>query len=154
MKLARIFISLLTLLLISCSEQNHEAHQQESLAPEHVQHSSKMPTDTLGNMSLNQEQRWLMDEHTRAIFLEMAISFANYDHSAMDSDDLKKVGANLQTDIDTLIQGCTMTEEAHDQLHIFLTGYIPAVTALTENGQLEDAKKVAHYLNGYQHYFQ
>jgi len=153
MKLTGIFIGLLTLLLISCSEQNHESHQQENLHSEHSPLVSEVSSDTLKNMALNHDQKWVMDDHTRAIFIEMAASFSSFDHSAMDNDGLKKVGVNLQTDIDTLIQGCTMTEEAHDQLHIFLTGYIPAVTALSEKGQLEDAKEVAHYLNGYQHFF-
>jgi len=150
MKLTGIVISLLALLLISCSEQNHDSHQQESLDTQHSEQSA----NTLADMSLNQDQKWLMDAHTRAIFSEMASSFSSVDHSTMESDDLKKMGVSLQTDIDTLIQGCTMVEKAHDQLHIFLTGYIPAVIALAESGQLEDAKKVAHYLNGYQHYFQ
>ena len=153
MKLTGILVGLLILLLISCGEKNHESHQQQNLDTEH----SQLPTasvDTLRDISLNQEQKWLMDDHTRAIFSEMAISFSSVDHSAMESDGLKIMGANLQTDIDTLIQGCTMVEKAHDQLHIFLTGYIPAVTALAKNGQLEDAQKVAHYLNGYDHYFQ
>ncbi len=152
MKLTRLFISLIlvSLFLISCSEQNHEAHQQESQHNEH----SITSNDTLTEMGLNHDQKWMMDKHTRISFSEMATSFFTVDHSTMNNNDWKKMGANLQTDIDTLIQGCTMTEEAHDQLHIFLTGYIPAVTALAEKGQLEDAKKVAHYLKGYEQFFQ
>jgi len=153
MKLTRIIISLFALLLISCSDQNHESHQQQKLHSGHSADSSTISNDTLKDIVLDHDQKWAMDDHTRAIFLEMAATFSSLDHSAMDNDGMKKVGTNLQTDIDTLIQGCTMTEEAHDQLHIFLTGYIPAVTALAEKGQLEDAKEVAHYLNSYQHFF-
>ena len=152
MILARLFISLILLspFLISCSEQNHEAHQQEI---QHTDEHSITSNDTLTEMGLNNDQKWMMDKHTRTTFSEMATSFFTVDHAAMNNDGWKKVGTNLQTDIDTLIQECTMTEEAHDQLHIFLTGYIPAVTALAEKGQLEDAKEVAHYLNGYQRFF-
>jgi hypothetical protein len=37
-----------------------------------------------------------------------------------------------------------MSRPDHDQLHVFLMGYIPAVEALEENGQIKDAKTAQH----------
>jgi hypothetical protein len=47
-----------------------------------------------------------------------------------------------------------MTGDAHDQLHVYLTGYIPAVETLSESGRIEDAKKVTRYLEEYDEYFE
>ena len=47
-----------------------------------------------------------------------------------------------------------MVGDAHNQLHIYLTGYIPAVQALAKTGDMEDAKKVKHYLEMYDDYFE
>jgi len=47
-----------------------------------------------------------------------------------------------------------MTGDAHDQLHVYLTGYIPAVAALSESGGIEDATKVRYYLENYSEYFE
>jgi hypothetical protein len=47
-----------------------------------------------------------------------------------------------------------MTGDAHSQFHVYLTGYMPAVAALSESGRVEDADKVRHYLEGYGAYFE
>jgi hypothetical protein len=95
-----------------------------------------------------------MDDHTRSVFAEMAASFLNVDHVSLEGEGLKKAGSDLQVHIKKLVQGCTMTGAAHDQLHVYLSGYIPAVAALSETGGIEDAKKVAHYLEKYAEYFE
>ena len=52
------------------------------------------------------------------------------------------------------MQGCTMTGDAHNQLRIFLAGYMPAVNSLADHGTCEDAQSVKHYLKGYNNYFE
>ena len=84
----------------------------------------------------------------------MATSFVYVDPTGQDRERLKAAGAELKADINELIQRCTMTGPDHDQLHTYLTAYIPAVTALEETGQVDDAKKVQHYLTIYEDYFE
>jgi len=103
---------------------------------------------------LNDGKKWQMDDHTRASFAKMAASFVDADAAALGTDGLKQAGNSLKEDLDGLIQGCTMTGPDHDQLHVYLMAYIPAVTALQESGQVEDAKKVQHYLTIYGDYFE
>jgi hypothetical protein len=95
-----------------------------------------------------------MDDHTRAIFVKMAKSFLDSDYLSLEGDSLKSAGSDLKVHVGELIRGCTMTGEAHDQLHVYLTGYIPAVAALSETGRIEDAKKVKNYLEIYDQYFE
>ena len=136
-----VIISLVTLtLLMGCSDdhaktESHDAHHKTT------GHEAS-PT----GLVLNDGKKWEMDEHTRGSFAKMADSFLNADHASMEATGLKTVGNDLQSELDVLIQGCTMTGEAHNQLHVYLTGYIPAVKALSEKGDLESAKQVKHYL--------
>jgi len=105
-------------------------------------------------LELNDGRKWEMDEHTRASFSKMADSFLRADPSAMTEAGRKQAGQELQEDLKGLIQGCTMTGAAHDQLHAYLAGYIPAVAALAESGRVEDAEEVRRYLETYDDYFE
>jgi len=95
-----------------------------------------------------------MDEHTRISFVKMADSFLNTDHASMETTELKSVGGELQTELNVLVKGCTMTGEAHDQLHVYLAGYMPAVKTLSQNGDMESAKQVKQYLEIYDDYME
>ncbi|NQT64325.1 MAG: hypothetical protein HQ556_15295 [Candidatus Marinimicrobia bacterium] len=149
----RIYIVILTLLtftlFLNCSDdsakktESHDAHHKET-----------GHDDSPSGLVLNDGEKWEMDEHTRISFAKMADSFLNADHASMEATGLKSVGGDLQTELDVLIQGCTMTGEAHNQLHVYLTGYIPAVKALTENGDMESAMQVKHYLEIYDDYLE
>lgn len=84
----------------------------------------------------------------------MAASFLDADPLSLEGEGLKKAGSDLQDQVNGLIQGCTMTGEAHGQLHVYLAGYIPAVAALAGSGRSEDAQKVKYYLEKYTEYFE
>jgi len=136
------------MLLMSCSNdqaknENHDAHNKGT------GHEASP-----AGLVLNDGKKWAMDEHTRNSFAKMADSFLNADHAAMEAAGLKTAGSELQSELDNLIQGCTMTGEPHNQLHIYLTGYIPAVKALSEKGDMESAKQVKHYLEIYDDYLE
>ncbi|NQV37251.1 MAG: hypothetical protein HQ509_04490 [Candidatus Marinimicrobia bacterium] len=135
--------------LQSCGGDRHHSKKHDE------SHSTSTNTEkALDDLVLNDGQKWKMDDHTRSIFVKMSGSFLNIDHVSLEGDGLKKAGTDLQADIKLLVQGCTMTGPAHDQLHIYLTGYMPAVAALTEKGSIEDAQKVKHYLEKYTEYFE
>ncbi len=110
--------------------------------------------DALAHMALNDGHKWLMDDHTRASFAAMADSFLGADHGALTEEGRKEAGAALDAQLKDLIQGCTMEGPPHDQLHIFLSGYLPAVAALSNSGKVEDAQRVEHYLRSYGQYFE
>ena len=155
MRAARIVMSLLfaTIFLVSCGHGDAESHQHDG-------HSHAAPSDNaasadgLEGIVLNDGIKWEMDDHTRSVFTKMATSFLSADHASLGEDGLKQAGSDLREDINALIQGCTMTGAAHDQLHVYLGGYMPAVAALSDSGRLEDARKVQHYLEQYGNYFE
>lgn len=68
--------------------------------------------------------------------------------------DINAVGKGLKSDLDKLIQGCTMTGEAHNQLHAFLIPFIPSVQKISTNGSVESLKEVEELLQEYPKYFE
>lgn len=99
-------------------------------------------------------KKWKMDQHTKTIFSKMAKGVLGTDMSLKSSEDLKSIGTGLAQDIQTLINGCTMTGFAHDELHKFLAGYIAAVYDLKEYGAIKSAETVRKYLEIYTQYFE
>ena len=154
MKVAPILIGAMVAaaLLVSCSDDGTEAHIHDA-GKEESQSVSVSTVEGLEGLGLNNGQKWEVDDHTRSMFAKMTASFMDADHQALEGDGLRDVGAALQADINELIQGCTMTGPAHDQLHVFLMAYMPAVASLSESGHLEGAKKIGLYLEQYDEHF-
>lgn len=153
--IAGVFVAC-SALMVSCGDDHsaHADHVDHDAHADHTDHGSEPSGAGLEAMSLDGSKKWKMDEHTRDSFSAMALSYASKEYGSMDAAALMEVGNELQGDIVGLIQGCTMDGDAHNQLHIFLTGYMAAVDALALNGGEEDAKHVGHYLEGYSAYFE
>jgi hypothetical protein len=154
MKLTLAFtILIVPLCLISCSDNSGEITSDK-----HQQHTTSETVDAdyskIADMMLNNGQKWQMDEHTRSILAAMKTNITSLDISSSTTDELVALGNKLTSQLEDLIQGCTMVDAEHDQLHIFLTGYIPALSELTETGCIASAEKVRHYLNDYSNYFE
>ncbi|MGD9897893.1 MAG: hypothetical protein AB7T22_02085 [Calditrichaceae bacterium] len=132
----------------SAGEHTHGKKTRTSYSAEDV------PEDRLEGLRLDNGRKWKMDDHTRSSFAKMGASLLDSDLQALEEDGLKKAGADLQVLTDELIQGCTMTGNAHNQLHLYLSEYMPAVAALTKSGRIEDARRVRHYLERYKAYFE
>ncbi|AFI83962.1 hypothetical protein Q7A_1124 [Methylophaga nitratireducenticrescens] len=108
----------------------------------HSNHNKAMTSE----LSLNNGDRWEMDDHTRKMASKMEETFLGADHSTLAS--LNAVGAQLEAQLDVLIEGCTMEGKAHEQLHIFLTDYIPTVHNLAKAEDHETAKNSAIKIKG------
>ncbi len=146
-------ILIMSLFLISCADNNEEVtsdEYQQHATPETIE----LDTAKIADMMLNNGKKWQMDEHTRSILAAMKTDITSLDISSSTTEELQTLGGELTLQLESLIQGCTMVDAEHDQLHIFLTGYIPALSELTETGCIESAEKVKYYLNNYSNYFE
>ncbi|WP_154221925.1 hypothetical protein [Marinicella rhabdoformis] len=119
------------------NQQNHDLHEHNS---HHKSHEPPKP-------SLNQGKKWQMDEHTRKMF-QVMVQRTQTDMTP------KMLGEQLNQDLQKLIKGCTMTGQAHDQLHLFLTPFIPAVQALAHDGSAHKLHQVKSALKDYKNYFE
>ena len=72
-------------------------------------------------------------------------------------DDYRTLGASLQQDFNEIFQKCTMTGEAHDQLHNYLLPMVDMVKTF-ENGDVASCEKtlpqIKEHLNSYYNYFE
>lgn len=140
MKLPLLLPALLaaTLVVAGCD------HAAQTIAGHsHAQHEQTGATTTL---ALDNGEKWLMDEHTRNKMAEMEAAFYSADHSQRES--LNALGVSLSKDVEELVAGCTMEGKAHDQLHVFLTDYIPAVQSMSTADTLDEARDLAINIKG------
>lgn len=142
------------LFLASCGEEQPSPQSAEDVPTPAGHAQTKSSDGVIEGLTLNDGRKWEMDEHTRSAFASMADTFPADGLASLNSEQLKEAGAVLQGQLTGLIRGCTMQGAAHDQLHVFLTGFMPAVKALSENGQPADAETVKLYLEGYDEYFE
>ena len=110
----------------------------------HRHHASKAGISGLG---LNHGQQWEMDEHTRTMLVKMEATFFAADHS--NQAGLNAAGTELKVQLGQLIAGCTMAGEAHDQLHVFMSEYVPVIDLLAQAGDYAAARDAAIELKGH-----
>jgi len=133
-------------------ESEHPTGEEHPKGDDHPT-GSEHPTGAT-ELTLNDGQKWQMDDNTRTALKTMTAAFATVDVSALDAVTLKAAGVSLKKNIDEMIHACTMTGADHDQLHVYLSGLTPAVNALGEKGQVADAKEVQKQLAIYGDYFE
>lgn len=93
-------------------------------------------------------EKWPMDDHTRSMFTTMSERLESFE------GDPQALGVSLEDDLSKLIEGCTMTGDAHNELHKFLAVYLPAVGSLADAGQDADLERVKELLDLYPSYFE
>lgn len=123
--------------VVGCDSGVHTAH--DSHAHSHEQHAAAVSTEL--QLALNAGERWQMDDHTRKMMVEMEAVFAAADH--LNQVSLNTAGKTMSRQIEELVVGCTMEGKAHEQLHIFLGDYIPAVNALASAESPDTARELA-----------
>ena len=149
MFLARHYIAPLLLVgLLGCD--NHSNSHSESHDPNIIDHQVHKEL----NLSLNGTAKWKMDDHTRRMFARMDTKFEGIDAASVGNDQIRSLGRSLDDDIKTLIAGCTMVGEAHNELHKYLVAFMPAVGELMKSGTLKDAQTVQSLLKVYPQYFE
>lgn len=109
-------------------------------------HDSHAAKTSLDGLSLNNGQPWEMDEHTRTMSKKIRSTFFSSDHGSLEG--LTSMGAELEHQMQELVKGCTMTGQAHDQLHVFLNSHVPTINALAKADNYKAARENAILLKG------
>jgi len=129
----------LTLIAAGCTGEpaGHDSHKAEAHADHkaeaHADHKAEAPAALA--LSLNKGAKWSMDEHTRMSSAALQTHLSEATPESVEA--MTALGATLQSDLDGLIAGCEMTGPSHDQLHVFLTAFIPQVQALSATTDLD-----------------
>ena len=125
-----VFFIFMALVAFSCHE-DHQGHDGEASHEDHV---------SSGQLTLNNGAKWQADDHTRQAMT--AIRDIIKQNAAQDAAGYRQMGEQLQAKTDELIAGCTMTGDAHTQLHLFLSQFLPEVKELSAQTDAAAAEKI------------
>lgn len=142
-----------SLLLYSCGNSTNEKLNNQ---PEVAKHNDHHHDDESEAIELNNGEKWTVDAnmltHIRTMENDV-ISFAK-----VEQKDYKVLSEKLQANIDLLTSNCTMTGQAHDELHKWLLPYMDLVKSLYEaEDEAEAAKqfeKIKISFSTFNQYFQ
>jgi hypothetical protein len=116
--------------------------------------------ETMGEVkiSLNNGERWQANiETTQGIKRMQEILAPHVEKVPADANMCKSLGESLQAELDGIIKQCTMTGDAHEQLHHFLTPLFSSVNQLKEGRSAdcpETIRSLKAHLDSYEKYFQ
>ncbi|MDH5561014.1 MAG: hypothetical protein OEY59_09205 [Deltaproteobacteria bacterium] len=142
--------SFLVMGLSGCHHAAHGTHQ------EHTREQAHSTAVTNGNLSLNQGQKWNMDEHTRESVQRIDQFIAKH-QTPTSIEDYRGFAGQLNGEFDVLIEGCKMSGPAHDQLHLFLEKTLPKIANLKDTADPQTAETtyrgIIQLLSDYKNYF-
>ncbi len=146
MRRAAIVLTLGSSLAFGChndAEKHGHAHDDKSKA--HA-HAHKKPTEAAHgpHLKLNDGKKWQTDAHTRVVMQEIGASLKSAAPTSV--AEYKALGATLKKQVQKLVKGCTMKGPAHDELHVFLTSFMPAAAALAQASDTARAKQTLEEL--------
>jgi hypothetical protein len=146
------------LILFGCNNSSkppmdsHAAEASDSVSHHHETHAHEQGI----GVALNDGKRWTANAETTAGINNMKALVNDLPANAA-RDDYRKLATNLETEFNTILQKCTMTGEAHNQLH----NYLLPMKELFEKLNSPDVEvgksalsTLKGHLNEYQAYFQ
>lgn len=131
-----IFISLLFYSLSACTS-SHENHEEHNTHSENEAAHEEHHHDDSEEIVLNKGEKWLVDSNMMSFIRKMEKAVTTFDSKKGDYESLSKT---LQENLDQLTSNCTMTGQAHDELHKWLLPYIDLVDVLANAENDEQAK--------------
>jgi hypothetical protein len=148
-KITFLTITFLTSIFVVSCNQNKKQQTDESVQTIEESHESEAV------LELNNGDLWLANAETTEGIQQMNQVVANFtDTENMDAYlDLK---SKLETEFGTIISKCTMTGEAHDQLHNFLLPMKPLFKYLAAEDMAirkSGLEKLTKHLSKYSTYF-
>ncbi|MCU0350295.1 hypothetical protein [Flavobacterium filum] len=131
--------------LYSCQqkENNNEAVVETAMEQED---DFQFPT-----VSLNEGQLWEANAETTQGIKNMQQLITDYSTESGNSEELI---SNLKAEFSMIFKKCTMTGEAHEQLHNYLIPLKTKIDGLSEGVTVEKTEDFKTYLEEYFNYFQ
>ncbi|HSQ47922.1 MAG TPA: hypothetical protein VLM44_13505 [Lutibacter sp.] len=145
-----IIALLATILVVSCN--NEKTKKQEIATPVQTEEETH---ESEGVLKLNNGDLWMANAETTEGIEKMTQLIANFTESE-NMEAYAELKITLETEFGTIISKCTMTGEAHDQLHNYLLPMKPLFKDLAAE-DLETRKagleKLTKHLSEYSAYF-
>jgi hypothetical protein len=130
-KFAFIVVVMIGVFLLGCDHASHTSS--------HDEHKSHLNADQ-SPLVLNNGKRWETDAPTRAGMRDLkakVVAFNAKEQAQL--NDIKTLAGEIEGDVNTILQKCTMTGAGHVELHKFIAIALKDVEAL-RSSDLEDAR--------------
>jgi len=146
MKKIKLVLFLLAITSIGSCQNKEDKTSKEAIAVSPV---AEKHTETVAKVSLNKGQLWNANPETTAGInaLRKIILESNQEESA---SILKE---KLKSEFALIFKKCTMTGEAHEQLHNYLLPLRAKINNIEEPNKEEIKKEITTYLDEYALYF-
>ncbi len=139
----KLLIFSFSILFAACQPSVENAHNHDS--HDHSDHTDHLEENT--SVALNNGERWEANPETNEGIQKMINLVADFDQQ---NGDYATLQTSLQTEFRDIFRKCTMTGEAHEQLHTYL---LPLKEKL-EKVSPENIKEILSYLHTYKNYFE
>lgn len=127
---------------------------------EHVDHADHHYNESSDPLTLNDGERWLVNEEMKPFVSEGAALVDDFlqSNDSKGQGDFVALADSLREQNQLLIQNCTMTGQSHDELHKWLHPHMALVEELAGAESEEEAKdwalKLKDSYDQYHHFFQ
>ena len=120
MKQSFMVLGIFVAFLIACQNKPATTVETTETSEEINGHHTDDHSHAAKAVQLNNGEKWPANAETTTGIRNMSALIDNY-NDAPETEDCRALKAKLASEFDKLIQQCTMTGEAHDQLHNYLT---------------------------------
>lgn len=147
-----LLIPILAVFMWGCSgnsSHNHENHEHhDHAATESHEHHDEAQA---GNLKTDNGKKWQANTETTEGIHKMISLTEQQEKGRMSTVKLRQ---ELDKEFNVILQKCTMTGEAHNQLHNYLLPLKEQYEQLDENSGSESVQKIKDYLHTYSSYFE
>lgn len=137
LKLALLAISIIALNACTNADQkNNTEHNEDQHTNEDMNHQHEDSSEVI---VLNNGEKWKVDENMLVFIMGMRKDIEGF--TGTKQEEYKLLADKLQINVDKLTSNCTMTGQAHDELHKWLLPYIDMVKALLDSENIEESEE-------------
>ncbi|MDP3311776.1 hypothetical protein [Lutibacter sp.] len=144
-------VAILFIFTISCKNTTEKKPEQEQPQQTEEQHHNEVEV-----LQLNNGKLWEANSETSEGINAMLELMANFSE-VENPEAYATLKQNLETQFKTIIEKCSMTGEAHDQLHLFIVPMKDLFNGLTSSdivNSKENFNKLNAHLKTYKNYFE
>lgn len=152
-----IISGLIAMLLTSGCGNDNQNSTQQIVASDTLQKTplvkNESEEEAMGTLVLNNGDKWQANPETIKGVVQMQ-KLANDYLVNTNANDIKELGDNLEKEFSGILEKCTMTGEAHTQLHNYLLPLRDKIEGLKNSHKIEKVKDIQSYLAEFKIYFQ
>jgi hypothetical protein len=142
-------------MLSACQNNSKSINQDAADAQDTIVHHEEQ-VQQASPVSLNNGKKWIANSETTEGIKKMTALMTEFTHQP-EANDYKSLKVQLETEFNLILQKCTMTGEAHEQLHKYLIPMAEMFKKLNSE-DMEVCHKafdeLKQHLTEYENYFQ